>query len=80
VLVFCKLSGGWVQSNATLNVPGMGCNGSSTDGGWLIGGASSTASKHTGRSNSNTIISRSQTGLRLRFPRRLNRDASEEPE
>ena len=28
----------------------------------------------TGRSNSNTIISHSQTGLRLRFPHCLNRD------
>ena len=27
-----------MQSNAALNVPGMAWNGSSTDGGWLIGG------------------------------------------
>jgi hypothetical protein len=72
--VCCKLGGGWVQSNATLNVPGMGWNGSRTDSRWLIGGASNTASRHTARSNSNTIISRSQTGLRLRFPRCPNRD------
>jgi opacity protein-like surface antigen len=36
--LFCKLGGGWVQSNATLNVPGIGWNGSRTDSGWLIGG------------------------------------------
>jgi len=37
-LVFGKLGGGWVQSNAVLNVPAPGWNGSSTDGGWLFGG------------------------------------------
>ena len=38
-LVFAKLGGGWVHSDATLNVPGSpSWNGSSTNGGWLIGG------------------------------------------
>jgi opacity protein-like surface antigen len=38
-LVFAKLGGGWVQSDATVNVPGLpNWNGSSTNGGWLIGG------------------------------------------
>jgi hypothetical protein len=38
-LVFAKLGGGWVQSDATVNVPGSpSWNGSSTNGGWLIGG------------------------------------------
>ena len=38
-LVFAKLGGGWVQSSAIVNVPGSpSWNGSSTNGGWLIGG------------------------------------------
>ena len=38
-LVFAKLGGGWAQSDATVNVPGSpNWSGSSTDGGWLIGG------------------------------------------
>ena len=38
-LVFAKLGGGWVHSDATVNVPGSPFwNGSSTNGGWLIGG------------------------------------------
>jgi len=37
-LVFGKLGGGWVQSNATLNVPGPSWNGSNTSSGWLLGG------------------------------------------
>ena len=37
-LVYGKVGGGWVQSSATLNVPAPGWNGSSTDGGLLIGG------------------------------------------
>ena len=38
-LVFAKLGGGWVHSDATVNVPGSpSWNGSSTNGGWLIGG------------------------------------------
>jgi hypothetical protein len=52
----------------------MGWNGSSTDGGWLIDGDVEYTSRHTGRSNSNRIISCSETGLRQRFPRCLNRD------
>ena len=38
-LVFAKLGGGWVHSDATVNVPSSPIwNGSSTNGGWLIGG------------------------------------------
>ena len=37
-LVFGKLGGGWVHSNASLNVAGLSWSGSSTEGGWLIGG------------------------------------------
>jgi opacity protein-like surface antigen len=38
-LVFAKLGGGWVHSNATVNVPGSTIwNGSNTNSGWLIGG------------------------------------------
>ena len=38
-LVFAKLGGGWVQSDATVNVPGSpSWNGSHTNSGWLIGG------------------------------------------
>jgi opacity protein-like surface antigen len=37
-LVFAKLGGGWVQSDATVNTPGSTWNGSNTNGGWLIGG------------------------------------------
>ena len=37
-LVFAKLGGGWVNSNATLNLPGTVWNGSSTSSGWLAGG------------------------------------------
>lgn len=36
-LVYAKLGGGWVQSNAILNLPGAVWNGSSTNGGWLVG-------------------------------------------
>jgi opacity protein-like surface antigen len=37
-LVFTKLGGGWVQSNATLKLlPGSVWNGSNTSGGWLAG-------------------------------------------
>jgi opacity protein-like surface antigen len=37
-LVYGKLGGGWVLSNATLNAPGVTWSGSSTTDGWLIGG------------------------------------------
>jgi opacity protein-like surface antigen len=37
-LVFAKLGGGWVQSNATVNVPGLSWSGSNTNSGWLVGG------------------------------------------
>jgi opacity protein-like surface antigen len=38
-LVFAKLGGGWVHSDAIVNLPGSpSWNGSSTNGGWLIGG------------------------------------------
>ena len=37
-LVFGKLGGGWVQSNAALNLPGLVWNGSRTNSGWLAGG------------------------------------------
>ena len=38
-LVFAKLGGGWAHSDATVNVPGSPIwNGSSTNGGWLVGG------------------------------------------
>jgi opacity protein-like surface antigen len=38
-LVFAKLGGGWVHSSATVNLPGSpSWEGSSTNGGWLIGG------------------------------------------
>ena len=36
-LLFAKLGGGWVNSNATLNLPGTVWNGSSTSSGWLAG-------------------------------------------
>lgn len=36
-LLFAKLGGGWVHSNATLNLPGTVWNGSSTGSGWLAG-------------------------------------------
>ena len=38
-LVFAKLGGGWVQSDATLSLPGAPVwNGSSISSGWLLGG------------------------------------------
>jgi opacity protein-like surface antigen len=38
-LVFAKLGGAWVRSDATVNIPGLpSWNGSSTSDGWLIGG------------------------------------------
>jgi opacity protein-like surface antigen len=37
-LVFAKLGGGWVQSNATVNLPGSSWSGSNTNSGWLLGG------------------------------------------
>jgi opacity protein-like surface antigen len=38
-LVFAKLGGGWVHSSATVNLPGSpSWEGSSTNGGWLVGG------------------------------------------
>jgi opacity protein-like surface antigen len=36
-LVFAKVGGGWVQSNATSNIPGLVWNGSNTSSGWLVG-------------------------------------------
>ena len=36
-LVFAKAGGGWVQSNATLNLPGTNWTGSNTASGWLLG-------------------------------------------
>lgn len=37
-LVFAKLGGGWVHSNAALNLPATVWNGSNTSFGWLAGG------------------------------------------
>jgi opacity protein-like surface antigen len=37
-LVFAKLGGGWVQSDAALNLPGLVSNWSGTRSGWLLGG------------------------------------------
>ncbi len=38
-LVFAKLGGGWVHSDAIVNLPGSpSWTGSSTNGGWLVGG------------------------------------------
>ena len=38
-LVFAKLGGGWVGSDAIVNIPGSpSWTGSSTNGGWLVGG------------------------------------------
>jgi hypothetical protein len=38
-LVFAELGGGWVHSDATVNVPGSpSWSGSSTNGGWPVGG------------------------------------------
>jgi opacity protein-like surface antigen len=36
-LLYGKLGGGWVQSSASLNVPGVTWQGSNTNSGWLIG-------------------------------------------
>ena len=36
-LVYGKFGGGWVQSNATLNFPGVTWQGSNTSSGWLAG-------------------------------------------
>ena len=36
-LVFAKLGGGWVHSDATLNFPGVNWTGSTTSPGWLAG-------------------------------------------
>ena len=70
-LVFAKLGGGWVHSNATLNLPGtVGTGPAPAAAGWLAV-ASNTASSRIGPSNSNTIISGCQTGIRPRSPRWL---------
>jgi opacity protein-like surface antigen len=37
-LVFAKLGGGWVKSDATVNIPGSRWSGSNTNSGWLVGG------------------------------------------
>jgi opacity protein-like surface antigen len=37
-LVFGKFGGGWVQSNAMVNVPGSSWSGSGVNTGWLFGG------------------------------------------
>jgi opacity protein-like surface antigen len=38
-LIFAKLGGGWVRSDAIVNLPGSpSWSGSSTNGGWLVGG------------------------------------------
>src|SRR5215471_17572138 len=36
-LVYAKLGGGWVHSNAVLNFPGVSWSGSNTSAGWLVG-------------------------------------------
>jgi opacity protein-like surface antigen len=36
-LVYGKVGGGWVHSNAILNLPGVGWSGSNTSSGWLVG-------------------------------------------
>ncbi|WP_439368256.1 outer membrane protein [Bradyrhizobium sp. DASA03120] len=36
-LLYAKLGGGWVQSNASLNFPGVTWQGSNTSSGWLAG-------------------------------------------
>src|SRR5215475_11852835 len=36
-LIYGKLGGGWVHSNAVLNFPGVSWNGSNTSSGWLVG-------------------------------------------
>src|SRR5262245_42998750 len=36
-LIYAKLGGGWVHSNAILNFPGVGWSGSNTSAGWLVG-------------------------------------------
>jgi opacity protein-like surface antigen len=36
-LVYGKLGGGWVNSNASLNFPGVSWSGSNTSSGWLVG-------------------------------------------
>jgi opacity protein-like surface antigen len=37
-LLYGKFGGGWVQSNALLNFPGVTWQGSNTSSGWLVGG------------------------------------------
>src|SRR5262249_10804495 len=36
-LVYAKVGGGWVHSNAILNFPGVSWSGSNTSSGWLVG-------------------------------------------
>ena len=36
-LIYGKVGGGWVHSNAILNFPGVSWNGSNTSSGWLVG-------------------------------------------
>jgi opacity protein-like surface antigen len=44
-LVFAKAGGGWVQSNATLNLAGTNWTGSNTASGWLLGAGIEYGSK-----------------------------------
>ena len=70
-LVFAKFGGGWVHSNASLNLPArFGTGPAPIAAGWLAL-ASNTASSRIGPSNSNTIISDYQTGILLRSLQRL---------
>ncbi|WP_240537829.1 outer membrane protein [Bradyrhizobium japonicum] len=62
-LLYAKLGGGWVHSNAMLNFPGVAWQGSNTSSGWLEW-VSNTVSNRIGRSNSNTITSGWEVGLR----------------
>ena len=70
-LVFAKLGGGWVHSSAIVNLP-ESCrvgSGSSTNGGWLIGGGIEYGFKAHWTVNLNTTISHCQTGIRPRSRR-----------
>ena len=58
-LIYGKVGGGWVHSNAVLNFPGVSWGGSNTSSGWgLLARALNTASNRIGRSSSNTTFFR----------------------
>ena len=74
-LVYGKFGGGWVQSNASLNFPGVTWQGSNTSSGWLAGvGIEYGFKSHWTIKLEYDLIGLGQAGLRHRPSVPLNCD------